>query len=341
MLNKYYDKRKNIKEKDVKKVNFVTKKDIIENFNKVYNSSDNEVYVFKAAHCLDLFGGTDLAVSRISMGITPTTYIATAPSGDERFYLSFADSNVRYECAKEELAIYSRGDKAENIFKKIAPFCEKISGARIYLFCECEDEEEYEQAAVLAFCTLCGENPAEYERKLYINKKISFFEYAKGETVFLSEKNRCTIIDGDRISLYSLPCGGYKAVIIKINKKTPRGKAWDDNSAEYAIKEKKALSDAENALKKGDFCCFGNIIKQISNEYLKASNKRKTAVMSLFELVSGMSALCGIYNDCGIYAFVSEEEVDGFIKSISASHEKIIGKKPQFYVCTSERSCML
>lgn len=333
-----------------------------QNFKKVYRDNEVPIYVFKAAHGFSMMGVTGINKCMLGMGIAPNTYVGIRICEDDMFYIRFSDSEMQYECKKDNLAGYNGEENIKQLFNALSGICGNIPGAQIYFHCDCAEKEfcEYLQALVYGFCMLTG---TAYDME---NKYDNFSEKARKKITVSAGENRCEMIENDKITFFSLPLKGCKIIIGKTGGKPFKPINFeetvnrlgidnyenisDEESAmykasegyeilDYAINEKKRIFKAAEALGSGDFSMFSRIIKRSASEYLDIIKKSGGNLRTLYDIASSASIICGIYENSGIYSLVEDYRVDRFIKNIGDAYEHKIGKRPNFYVCASSATC--
>lgn len=336
-----------------------------ENFIKVYRENDAPVYVFKAAHGFSMTRETEINRCMLGMGIAPDTYMGVRLCEKDMFYVRYADSEMQYECHRSKLAEYNDSERAKPVFRSLAKLVmnKPVSGAQIYFCCECEDFSEYTAVLVYGFSTLLGIDASEERLLTFLYpEKYSYTKNARALITLSSAENRCEMIEESGIILFSLPMKGCKIIICKLDEKSLKPIDYNKiiqnietesltqeeilafkDTEEYeklnfAINERKRFKELKEALENGRFADFSHIIKRSSLEYLLLTKKNGRNLKMLFDIAYESAIICGIYEGCGIYAFVEEDRVDKFIKSVGIAYENKIGKKPFFYVCASSET---
>lgn len=332
----------------IKKILEVFKIDIKENFKKIYNLSDEEIKCYKTCCGIVLYGigfdDSDLSMGGISLSVD--TSIAIKTNNEKKFYIVFSDLNTQYECELDKLKTFAGDKLIKSMFEVMAMTRGSINGAEILIDYGVNDKR-FQRPSISLITGLGLMNNGkiadiEFVRCL-VDKKEELYSFLPCE--LYGRKN--TLLNRDkngRLEYLPFNLNGFKMVLSLIDDKGfdikhILSKSDDKFKIYMSNEEKRSELIKEELIKNGTITVkINEILKDSAYELLEALGKSAEKLLNMYKISeeTGLAkAIVPLYSYFGICAFIPDEDVDKYVKTISEEYQKKVGTIPTLCICDS------
>lgn len=320
--------------------------DIKEDFKKIYGANNESIKCYKTCCGIVLYGAgfddRDLCMGGLSLSVD--TLIAIKTNNNKNFRIIFSDSDTQYECELDKLKTFVGDKLAKSMFEALAMTRGSINGADILIEYSINDKRF--QRPLTSLISGLGINN---------NGKIADIEFVKclintNEDVYsfvpcelYGRKN--TLLNRDkngRLEYLPFNLDGYKIVLSLMNDKgfDMKNILSDSKFKNYIINEEKRAELIKDELIKNGTITekTDKIFKTSAYELLCALGKNADKLLTMYKISeeTGLaSAIVPLYSYFGVCAFVPDDNVDKYVKTISEEYQKKVGTLPTLCICDS------
>lgn len=317
-------------------------KDLKNDFKTRYFTQNEPTAVF-AGKTLFLLGGETLdctggIMTSLSAGTALIFNLSKTPA---LFTVQNADTDIAYQCSKNELAHYSDDNFARGIFRIIAQHNDKsdISGLDMLFKNNTTNTDFFNYSGALTKALSCLDNTIVSDevppfRTLFLDKNTQ--EYSENKLSFSGKKIIVITIETKKQNISGM-CKSATARLpegVPLDAQTISEKAFtetDNKLLTFIAEEKKRVDAFKN---ESDFHTACKAITASGSELFSISNSDKLRTLqNILSTTDSALAFRPAFDNSAIYVITEDFAVDALIKKVEDEYEKKAGSKPAFYIC--------